>query len=135
MVRTDIKGRLLTPEEGCGYSKVSNTRIVGGVPAKVGAWPWIALLGNTFTNVNWWISNNRLTNLFYLLYNFRIQNWMDKYIQSWQEKLNIEISRKVHFYNLFSAFIEMNRRIIDNNKACFDCSSYGVAEFVSSNHD
>lgn len=45
MVRTDIKGRLLTPEEGCGYSKVSNTRIVGGAPAKVGAWPWIALLG------------------------------------------------------------------------------------------
>lgn len=36
VVRTDIKGRLLTPEEGCGYSKVSNTRIVGGVPAKVG---------------------------------------------------------------------------------------------------
>lgn len=35
-VRTDIKGRLLTPEEGCGYSKVSNTRIVGGAPAKKG---------------------------------------------------------------------------------------------------
>lgn len=46
IVRTDIKGRLLTPEEGCGYSKVSNTRIVGGVPAKVGAWPWIALVGS-----------------------------------------------------------------------------------------
>lgn len=35
-VRTDIKGRLLTPEEGCGYSKVANTRIVGGAPAKRG---------------------------------------------------------------------------------------------------
>lgn len=34
------KGRLLTPEEGCGYSKVQNTRIVGGAPAKNGAWPW-----------------------------------------------------------------------------------------------
>lgn len=33
-------GRLLTPEEGCGYSKVQNTRIVGGAPAKNGAWPW-----------------------------------------------------------------------------------------------
>lgn len=35
-VRTDIKGRLLTPEEGCGYSRVANTRIVGGGPAKNG---------------------------------------------------------------------------------------------------
>lgn len=34
------KGRLLTPEEGCGQSKVTNTRIVGGTPAKKGAWPW-----------------------------------------------------------------------------------------------
>lgn len=33
--------RLLTPETGCGYSKVQNTRIVGGVPAKNGAWPWL----------------------------------------------------------------------------------------------
>lgn len=47
VVRTDIKGRPLTPEEGCGYSKVANTRIVGGAPAKVGAWPWIALVGRT----------------------------------------------------------------------------------------
>lgn len=45
VVRTDIKGRLLTPEEGCGYSKVATTRIVGGAPAKNGAWPWIVLLG------------------------------------------------------------------------------------------
>lgn len=33
---TEIKGRLLTPEEGCGYSKVANTRIVGGSNAKEG---------------------------------------------------------------------------------------------------
>lgn len=31
-----IKGRLLTPEEGCGFSKVANTRIVGGQNAKIG---------------------------------------------------------------------------------------------------
>lgn len=30
------KGRLLTPEEGCGYSKVQNKRIIGGSPAKNG---------------------------------------------------------------------------------------------------
>lgn len=30
------KGSLLTPEQGCGYTKVRNTRIVGGAPAKNG---------------------------------------------------------------------------------------------------
>lgn len=30
------KGRLLTPEEGCGFSKFSDTRIVGGSVAKNG---------------------------------------------------------------------------------------------------
>lgn len=31
-----IKGRLLTPEEGCGHSKVLTKRIVGGSAAKNG---------------------------------------------------------------------------------------------------
>lgn len=38
VVRTDIKGRLLAPNEGCGYSKVESSRIVGGVPAKNGSY-------------------------------------------------------------------------------------------------
>lgn len=36
IIRTDIKGRPLTSEEGCGYSKIASTRIVGGVAAKNG---------------------------------------------------------------------------------------------------
>lgn len=31
-----IKGRLLTPEEGCGLTKVRNNKIVGGSYAKSG---------------------------------------------------------------------------------------------------
>lgn len=40
-----INGRLLTPAEGCGHSPLGNNRIVGGGPAKNGAWPWMVLLG------------------------------------------------------------------------------------------
>lgn len=39
-MRTDIQGRLLSPEEGCGYSKVGQTRIVGGTKAKNGKFEW-----------------------------------------------------------------------------------------------
>ena len=41
----DFPARLLTPEEGCGYSNETLNRIVGGVPAKLGQWPWMALIG------------------------------------------------------------------------------------------
>lgn len=32
----EIKGRLLTPAEGCGFSATRNARVVGGSPAKNG---------------------------------------------------------------------------------------------------
>lgn len=54
-----ILGRLLTPAEGCGFSAGRNTKIVGGVPAKNGAWPWAALLvykeknGGASANCGW----------------------------------------------------------------------------------
>lgn len=41
----EIEGRLLTPEEGCGLTKVKITRIVGGAEAPIAAWPWVVLLG------------------------------------------------------------------------------------------
>lgn len=36
MIIKYIKGRLLTPNEGCGYSKVAISRIVGGSTSKLG---------------------------------------------------------------------------------------------------
>lgn len=41
----DIQGSLLMPNEGCGFSKVKNTKIVGGQNAKPGSFPWMTLLG------------------------------------------------------------------------------------------
>lgn len=35
-ILSNKKGRLLTPDEGCGYSKVAHKRIVGGTVAKDG---------------------------------------------------------------------------------------------------
>lgn len=43
----NVKGRLLTIDEGCGLSKKPIRRIVGGAPAKKYAWPWVALLGQS----------------------------------------------------------------------------------------
>ncbi|XP_035892188.1 venom protease-like [Anopheles stephensi] len=36
---------LLTPEQGCGVSDVEHNRVVGGVPAALNGWPWMALVG------------------------------------------------------------------------------------------
>lgn len=52
IVRTDIKGRLLTPEEGCGFSKVQHKRIVGGGPAKNGKYKKINWL-QIKTDIKW----------------------------------------------------------------------------------
>lgn len=44
-IATGFKGKLLTPKDGCGASKESAGRIVGGTAAKAGQYPWMALLG------------------------------------------------------------------------------------------
>jgi Trypsin/Regulatory CLIP domain of proteinases len=41
----DGSARLLTPDEGCGFSNVTHNKVVGGVAARKGAWPWMVLLG------------------------------------------------------------------------------------------
>ncbi|XP_026670596.1 venom serine protease Bi-VSP-like [Ceratina calcarata] len=42
-MRQNLYGPLLPPQ--CGFSNVSHPKIVGGVAAKLNAWPWIAALG------------------------------------------------------------------------------------------
>lgn len=51
----ELKGVLLTPSEGCGYTKVAHKKIVGGSTAKPGAWPWLALV--LYTNETGTFSN------------------------------------------------------------------------------
>lgn len=46
----NIKGRLLTPEEGCGISKVPNTKIVGGGVAKQGKLSQVSMGNGTYLN-------------------------------------------------------------------------------------
>ncbi|TMW39898.1 hypothetical protein DOY81_015022, partial [Sarcophaga bullata] len=47
LVKTNdnIPKRLPTEEEGCGFSQNAFKKIVGGEASKIGAWPWIALIG------------------------------------------------------------------------------------------
>ncbi|XP_026670597.1 venom serine protease Bi-VSP-like [Ceratina calcarata] len=42
-MRQNLYGPLLPPQ--CGFSNVSHLKIIGGVPAKLNAWPWMAALG------------------------------------------------------------------------------------------
>jgi len=43
----EVPRRLLNMEDGCGYTNAPNKKIVGGLVSRIGAWPWIALLGYT----------------------------------------------------------------------------------------
>ncbi|TMW43553.1 hypothetical protein DOY81_011367, partial [Sarcophaga bullata] len=47
LVKTNdnIPKRLPTEEDGCGFSQNAFKKIVGGEASKIGAWPWIALIG------------------------------------------------------------------------------------------
>lgn len=47
-----FKGKLLTPKDGCGVSKESAHKIVGGSPAKPGQYPWMTLLGSVYLKFN-----------------------------------------------------------------------------------
>ncbi|XP_071865345.1 venom protease-like isoform X1 [Bombus fervidus] len=44
LIKTVYKYGPLRPPY-CGFSNVAHTRVVGGKPAKLGAWPWIVALG------------------------------------------------------------------------------------------
>lgn len=37
----------LFPSTGCGFTDKENTRIVGGAPAKPGAWPWMVITSHS----------------------------------------------------------------------------------------
>ncbi|XP_040158699.1 uncharacterized protein LOC120897712 [Anopheles arabiensis] len=54
---------LLTPETGCGYSTVQHNRVVGGVPAELNGWPWMALVGykNTLGEVSFKCGGSLIT--------------------------------------------------------------------------
>lgn len=85
--RLDIKGRLLTPEEGCGYSVAAHDRQFGRVTAKngekfniiilayisltlvfnlydSGAWPWVVLLGRALRTSSFFKCGKHFFNCF-----------------------------------------------------------------------
>ncbi|XP_031626165.1 venom serine protease Bi-VSP-like isoform X2 [Contarinia nasturtii] len=58
-----IQGRLLTADEGCGYTNDTTTRVVGGRPAKNGQYGWMALLGyvNNLGEQSWKCGGSLIT--------------------------------------------------------------------------
>lgn len=55
---------LPSPDTGCGYSKVEHNRVVGGVPAALHGWPWMALIGykNALGEVSFKCGGSLITN-------------------------------------------------------------------------
>ncbi|XP_053667369.1 uncharacterized protein LOC128716907 [Anopheles marshallii] len=54
---------LPTPEQGCGVSDVEHNRVVGGVPAALNGWPWMALVGykGTFGDIDFACGGSLIT--------------------------------------------------------------------------
>lgn len=60
---TGVSYTLPTPQEGCGVTNASARKIVGGGPAKIGAYPWAALIGydDGFGGISWKCGGSLIT--------------------------------------------------------------------------
>lgn len=73
-----INGRLLLPSEGCGFTKVKNTKIVGGQTAKI---------GQLERNSHFYFTRN-----YYLLYS---ESKLKKYLLSFHRRISVDFTCRI----------------------------------------
>lgn len=97
--------QLPTPEDGCGISPVRKSRIVGGVPAKNGAYPWMALLGLAFYSIFLFFAKSFASLAFIITYSLNLSiciHFIDIDLET--EYRSTAVRFQMHLSNLLDGF-------------------------------
>lgn len=126
-----IKGRLLTPEEGCGHSPVATTKIVGGAPAKNGQWPFVAMLGKTMGGLLKRKPKHlaHIKSFLYIVKAMWLVKTSDLAVVNGQNKIILQISC-FNILNIFSAGSLVTSKHVLSAAHCFFHPAYVLSVFV-----